>query len=269
MFTIFWRTIQNRKISLIVYCLAGILLLWMYVAMFPSIQQQAEIFTEIMEGYPEGFLKAFGIDESFNFSTIENFLSIEQFSLVWPIILIFIIVSLAGSGISGEIERGTAEILLSRPVSRLKIFFGRYLAGLFTLLVFTIFSVFAISPLSELHNIDYIFENYITFSILGFLFGWAVFSLAMMFSALFSEKGKTYMLTAGILVVMYVLNLVAALKENLQDLKFLSFFHYFNYQGALIHNTIELETIWVFAAVIIFCTLIGAICFSKRDIRGV
>jgi len=266
MIRIFLRIIRDKKTSIIVYSVAGILLLWMYVAMFPSIRDQAESLSELMQSYPEGFLEAFGIDEGFNFDRLENFVSIEHFSLIWPIIVIFMLVSFAGAGITGEIEKGTVEIPLSRPVSRIGIFFGRYLAGLFILLIFTIFSVFAVVPLANLHAIDYVFENYTTFAILGFLFGWAIFSLAMMFSAFFSEKSRVYMFIGSLLITMYVLNLIAVLKESFQDLKFLSFFYYYDYKSAVVDNTINSEAIWVFAAVIIFCTFIGAIWYKNRDI---
>ncbi|MEW6407937.1 MAG: ABC transporter permease subunit [Patescibacteria group bacterium] len=222
MLTIFWRTIRDRKLSLLIYCLAGILLLWMYIGFFPSIRDQAEKFKEVFEAYPESMMKAFNIEE-LNFDTLEKFLTVEQFSIIWPIMVIFLVVSIAGTALSGEVEKGTAEILLSRPVSRLKIFFSRYLAGLFILLVFTVSSVFFVVPLARLSKVDFVFENYVTIAVLGFLFGWAIFSMGMMFSAIFSERSKTYMVTGGILLVMYVLKIAASLKESLDKLKYFFF----------------------------------------------
>jgi len=213
MLVIFLRTIKDRRISLAIYSLAGIALLWIYVMLFPSIQAQAEGFSELMRNYPEGFLKALGIEDGFSFSTLESFLALEQFSFVWPIIVIFLLVSLAASGIAGEVEKGTSEIILARPVSRRNIFIGRYLAGVFTLIVFTVFSIFSIVPLAGLHGIDYALEGYVVISIMGFLFGIAVLSIAMLFSAISSERGRVYMATGGILIIMYVLNLVSALKD--------------------------------------------------------
>lgn len=269
MFTIFLSTIKDRRISLIIYCIAGIALLWIYVALFPSIQAQAENFKDLMSNFPEGFLKAFGIEDGFSLTTLESFLAVEQFSFVWPIIVIILLVPLAASGIAGEVEKGTAEIVLARPVSRRNIFAGRYLAGVFTLVVFTVFSVFSVVPLAELHNIDYAFGNYITIAITGFLFGIAVFSVGMLLSAISSERSRVYMGVGGMLIVMYVLNLVSALKDNLGNLRYLSFFHYFDPTQALVHNTISGVAILVFVAAIIICSLAGAILFSKRDIKVV
>ena len=123
-----------------------------------------------------------------------------------------------------------------------------------------------VAPLAGLHNIEFVFGNYLTIGILCFLFGWAVFSLAMMFSALFSERSKTYMMTGGILIVMYVVNIVATLKDSFDKIKFASFFHYFDSSNALIHNTLNTTSVLVFAGLAIVCTLVGAWWFKKRDI---
>lgn len=265
MWVLFCRTIKDRKVSLIIYCLAAMGFLWMYIAMFPSIQEQAANFNELMKNYPEALMKAFNLEEM-SFDTLEKFLAMEQFSFVWPLMVMFMLISLAGGSIAQEIERGTMELLLSRPISRIKIFLSRYLVGLAILFVFTIFSIFAVVPLAKLHHLDYVFKNHLTVAILGFLFGWAVFSLALMFSAMFSERGKVYMMSGGTLLLMYVFNIIAALQENLEKLKYFSFFYYFDTQKALVHNIIHQEAILVFALVIVVCTALGAIWFKRRDL---
>lgn len=140
MWTVIIRTLKNRKAALIIYTLSGIFLLWMYVALFPSFSDQAANMQEYMESFPEGFLKAFGI-EDFDMSTIEKFLSTEQYSFVWPLLMLFFVISLAGVGLAGEIERGTAEILLSRPISRLKLFWSRYIAGAIMYMIFVLLTI--------------------------------------------------------------------------------------------------------------------------------
>jgi len=82
MLAIFLSTIKDRKISLAIYSATGVGLLWIYVLLFPSIQAQAEGFGELMKNYPEGFLKAFGIEDGLVLSTLEGFLALEQFSFV-------------------------------------------------------------------------------------------------------------------------------------------------------------------------------------------
>lgn len=56
------RTIKNQRVSLGAYIIIAVSFVFMYVALFPSIAKEGEKLTELMASYPEGFLKAFGID---------------------------------------------------------------------------------------------------------------------------------------------------------------------------------------------------------------
>jgi len=263
--TLFWRTVKDRKVAIIVYCLAVIAFLWMYVALFPAFRDQSATFNEMMKSYPQDFMKAFGV-ENIDMGSLESYLAMEQFGIVWPLMAAFLMISLAGMMLSGEIEKGTAEIILSRPVSRQQIFWARYLVGIAVLVVFVLCSVMATIPLARIYNVDYSVHNFWTMSMACFLFGWAIFSIAFMFSAIFSERSKVYMLTGGLLVLMYVIKVVSALKESLDKLKYFSFFYYYDANRALVENAIDGKTWLVFMSVVVVCTVIGVLVFRKRDV---
>lgn len=210
-------------------------------------------------------MKAFGV-ETVNFGSIESYLAMEQFGIIWPLMVSFLMISLAGIMLAGEIEKGTSEILLSRPVSRLQIFWSRYLVGIAVLIVFILCSVMATIPFAKIYNVDYSLNNFWTLSAACFLFGWAIFSIAFMFSAMFSERSRVYMLTGGLLVLMYVIKIISALKESLENLKYFSFFYYYDANRALVENIIDGKVWVVFISVAVTCTLIGMLVFRKRDV---
>lgn len=267
MLALFWRTIKDRKYTILIYCLASILFLWMYIAFYPTIHDKAQEFSQLLSAYPESFMKAFNINPSqLLFTTLESFLAMEQFNIVWPIMLFAFFIAWGGSAIAGEIEKGTIEILLAQPISRLKIFLAKYLSGTLMILLFTAVSVFAVIPLAKIYHIDYQLFHYWTIALIGFLLGGAVFSIAIFFSALFSDKGKAYFLTSGILVVMYVLNIMASLRDNLETLKYFSFFYYYDPAKALIDNQIDHWAYLVFISTIVLFTIFAALIFQKRDI---
>lgn len=214
---------------------------------------------------PEGMMKAFGV-ESFDLSNLGNYLSTEQFGFVWPIITIIFLLSWAGGSLAGEIEKGTIEILLAQPITRWKLFLSRYLAGWKSFTLYCLLSILPIIPLAKAYNIDFDSKYALTMTVLAFLFGWAILSLAFFFSAVFSEKGKVYFAGSGLLVLMYVLNIVASLKESLSDLKYLSFFYYFNSSQALVHNNIYPSAIWVFLGCALGFFLAAGWLFNRRDI---
>ena len=74
------------------------------------------------------------------------------------------------------------------------------------------------------------------------------------------------MATGGILLVMYVLNVVAKLIEGFDNLKYFSFFHYYNYNDALIRNTLDTAGVLVFVGAAVIFTAAGALWFHKRDV---
>jgi ABC-2 type transport system permease protein len=262
---LFLRTIKDRRTTLIIYCVVVVLMMWMYVALFPIMKDQGEKLEEVFKLYPPAFIEAFNLNIK-TFITLEGFLSMEQFSLIWPIFAIIIAVSLAGSSLAGEIEKGTMELLLSQPISRIKIFLSKYLAGILIMLIFVIVSIYAVAPIAAVHKIDYPIENFAKFSIIAFMFLLAINGISMFFASLFSQKGKVYFISAGIVVTMYVANIVANIKESLNDLKFLSFFYYYDSAKILIGGNIDNWSYLVFLGIAVIFTVLGAIIFIKRDV---
>lgn len=265
MLVTFLRILKDRRLVTIVYCLSSVALLWMYIAFFPSFKEQSANLEQLIKSYPESFLKAFNFDIK-SFTTLEGFLSTEQFSLMWPLLVILAMVGFAGSAFAAEIEKGTIEIILSEPISRLKLYLSRYLAGFFILIIFVIISIFSAIPLAKLYDINCNVEGFFTLAVLGFLFGWAIYSLAIFFSCVFSDKGKVFFASGVILVLMYVLNIISAIKENLADLKYGSFFYYFQTTQALYYNKIDDWAYVVFGGTAILMFIFGAIWFLRRDI---
>lgn len=266
MIALILRTIKDRWFSVVILVGISILLTAIYVSMFPELQKQGDKMQELFKAYPKDMMKTFGIEvSSLAFTKIENFIAMEQYSFTWPILVIILTIGWAASIIAGEIEKGTIELLLSQPISRLKIFFGKYLSGVLALILFTVFSVYSPIPLAKLLGVSFQAANYTSMAIVGFLFGLAIFSLSMFLSAIFSDKGKVYSAAAGVVLIMYVIKIIANLKESWDAIKYLSFFYYFDYNAAFLNNKIDLINVFVFTAVAVVFLFLGAIAFMKRD----
>jgi ABC-2 type transport system permease protein len=260
------QTIKKRRRTLLAYLAINGGLVWMLVAVFPSMAQKSEELMRAFENYPEEMLEALNVDMSSFLASLEGFLAGENFSIMWPIILVILIVSLGAGAIAGEIDKGTIEVLLAQPLSRTKVFLAKYAAGAATMLVFVFASVFSVVPFALLYDVAFDLQSYLMMSLLGAFFGFSLFSLSMMFSSFFSERGKAASLTAGMVVVTYAFNLVASLKESLSSLKYFSFFYYHDHNAALLEHYIDPLAIAVFLGVGAVCMLVGLIRFVKRDI---
>lgn len=260
-----WKEIKDRKGSLIAYTLAGIGLVLLYVALYPSLQGQSQTYAKLMESMPKGFAEAFGVDANF-LATLEGYIASEMFSFMWPLLAIFFVVSRAGSAIAGEIEKGTIGTLLSQPVARTKIYWTKAGAAIISFSVFALATVLTTIPFAYLFKLNVALANYFVLALIGFLFGLAIYGFAFMLSAASSDKTKVYGIVGGLLFVMYAANVVSALTKNLSWLKYTSVFHYFDAPAALVHGNITLQSIVLFTVVAFVSLLIGQIVFTNRDI---
>jgi len=260
-----WKEVKDRRVSLVAYTVAGMGLVLMYVALYPSLQGQAATYAKLMESLPKGFAEAFGVDANF-LATLEGYIASEMFSFMWPLLAIFYMVSRAGGAIAGEIEKGTIGTLLSQPVTRSSIYWAKVYAAIISLLIFTFATILTTIPFALLFKLKVDTLNYFTLTIVGLLFGLAVYGFAIMLSSLSSDKTKVYGITGGLLFSMYVADVVSALTQNLSWLKYTSIFYYFDAPAALVHGHINNLSILLFIVSAIVFLIIGRVIFTKRDI---
>lgn len=266
MIGIIWTTIKERKWTVLIYSAMSVLFLLLYITLFPSLQTQTQALTDVLKTMPEGLLKALGSspDQLSNF-TLEALLGSKQFSMVFQLFAAILAFSIAASDLSGEVENGTIEYLLSQPVSRLKFYFARFISGLILLAVFVAASTLLVMPMAAVFHVAYIPSAYYKLFLDAILFAIALYSFAYFLSAMSSSKGRVIGISTGIFAVMYGAFIVSALKESLDKIKYISLFHYF--PGEILNGgSIDKLGVWIFIIVIIFFTTLGAIIFDRRDI---
>lgn len=258
---------KDKYKSFIAYILGSAVFLEMYIALFPSFSKQSEQLSQMMEAFPPEFFKAFNIDPgSMTFGSLEPYLSSEYMSFLLPILVIIFAISLANYISVKEVESGTVEVAASLPVSRNKIFLERYFTGVIMLLVFSFASIFMAIPLAKIHGVDFVTQNYLTASIGSFFLAWAIYSLSLLFSTFLSDKGRATAIASGVLLMMYVLNIVASLKDELSNLQYISFFHYFNGSELLAKNTFPEYSLLVLGGFSIVTLVVSLIWYNRRDL---
>lgn len=261
------RFILDKWRSLLIYIGSSLAFSEMYVALYPFIRDQLENLEGFLESFPEEIMAAFGFTaETMSFATVESLMATEMFSLIWPIILIILATSLANHSFAGDLEKGTIDLTLSQPISRQRLFLARYLSGALLIFVFVATTVYGIIPLAAIHGIEYNLPSYNLMTILGILFGLSVYSMGAFFSTIFSEKGKATFVLVGILITMYAINVIANLRDSLENLKYISLFNYFDTGRAMVRVEYVDWSILVFTGVFFIFSLLALTRFTRRDI---
>lgn len=267
MFAFATRMFRDKYKTFIAYSITAVAFLEMYIALFPAIRQQAGQVDQMIKSFPPELFKAMNMDPStLSFSTLQSYLSTEYMSFLWPIMAIIFAISIANYISVNEIDKGTIENLISLPVKRIRVFMERYLTGLLMLAGFSAISLLGVIPLAKIHGVDYVFANYLTASVGSFLFVWAAYSLAILFSVIFSEKGRASMATGGMLILMYVLSIISSLQDNLRNIQYFSFFHYFSGSDLLTKNIYPEFAVLALGGFAVVATVIAAVIFNRRDL---
>lgn len=224
------------------------------VSIFPSIE---DALSKATKGYPPALKEAFGVSE---LTSVEQYLQAEMLSLIVPLALGYLAVRAVASGLSGAAESGRLDVLLSAPVSRSALAATAVELAL-VLAVTIVFTGFG----SVLSGAGLQFGS----AVAGFANVWP---LALLFAGLgvvaTGWSLRTSVVTgsvAGVLVSMYVIDLVGRLDSDLSGVRYISVFKYY---GNAIEDGIEpLAFCGVAVAAVVVATL-GAWLFERRDLSG-
>ena len=249
--------LHDRRRSLLAWGLPLGLMSAFIVAIFPSVE---DALGRAIRDYPTELKEAFSIGE---LATVEQYLEAEMLSLIVPLALGYLAVRSIASGLSGSAETGRLDVLLSAPVSRSSLVASGFLATAIELA-----AVLAVSLLLTMIG------SWLAGAGLAFgpaLAGFAnVWPLALVFAGLgvvvTGLSLRTSVVTgsvAGVLVAMYVIDLVGRLDTSLDWVRYGSVFRYY---GTAIEDGIDPLAFCGVAAVAIGMAAFGAALFERRDL---
>lgn len=251
--------LSDRRRSLLAWGLPLGLMSAFIVAIFPSVEDSI---SEAVENYPAGLKEAFGIGQLTN---VEQYLHAEMLSLIVPLALGYLAVRAVASGLAGAAETGRLDVLLSAPVSRHRLCAAGFLATAIELAAVLAISFLLTMLGSALAGAGLDAGR----AAAGFA---GVWPLALLFAGLgviaCAWSLRTSVVTgavAGVLVAMYVFDLVGRLDPGLDWVRYVSVFKYY---GNAIEDGIEpLAFCGVTVAAAVLAAL-GAWLFDRRDISA-
>ncbi len=229
------------------------------VASFTAIEGSADQLNQLMEAYPKGMLKAFGIT---NLGDPANYMHSQVFGLA-PLALAFFPIMVLAGAIAGAEERGTIDVLLGNPLPRWQLVIGNFLAAAISLLAICAVVGLLTWGTAVLVDVELslrqVADAVLNMWPLCLMFG----ALALLCSALFHRRGLAIAIPAFLLFGMYLLDTIGRASKDLEDLRPFSVFYYY---GSAIEHGIDWTHFGVIALVAIALALLAALVFRRRDI---
>lgn len=168
--------------------------------------------------------------------------------------------------LAGEVQRGTMELILSRPVTKTQVYFCAGLltiTGMFALVLMMFLGTVAGVNIYEFKDpvpLDLFFR----IAINGGLLASAAGGVALLAAAYFRARHMAVAVTAAFLVANYFLSVLSQLWPRMA---FLFRYTMFNYvSGPKLWRGWPLDDMGVLAAFLVVCAVAGGVIWQRRDL---
>ena len=261
-----WRkTLYDQRRALLAWTVSLVLLVAMYVAIWPSIKGEPSM-SEFLDNMPETFRSLFAASGA-DMSTPVGYVQVELMSFLGPLIVILYAVVAGAAAVAGEEDRHTLDLLLANPVGRSRIVLEK--AASMALGTFLLVTVTGLALVLEGRWADMalpvagVAAAMLHLALLGVVFG----ALALAIGAAFGHAGASRAVPAVIAVVAYVVNGLAPQVSWLQPVRKLSPFYQFNGHDPL-RTGVSTAAVLVAVGTVVVLVSLAVAGFRRRDVAG-
>jgi ABC-2 type transport system permease protein len=266
MFALFRQQLRQKRLTLLGWCIVWSLLILLFATVFNSLSKDATESAKVFEQLPKGVYNAFNIDPAMYLSRIESFIS-GQFLSVYMLAGSIFSFSLGIGAISRRIDNGTIAGILTKPISRGKIYLAQLSVNtVFLLLAGSIVGMFAWTAFNLLlQHQDSISGAYFFWAFTGSTAVFIVFAAFGQLLGMVLNAGRPMAVGAAIVVASWFINSLSDVVHFPGAITAMSIFHYFDV--ATLRDTFTLNTraIWLVLLFVLF-SVAGWRIFKKKDI---
>jgi ABC-2 type transport system permease protein len=259
---LFKRELKRNLRSFMVSCIICSAMILYVISIAPSFGKDIQQLLDLK--FPKQLQSAFGMT-GLDFTNPLGF-----YGIIFSYIYLFFSIYIAGvfaSIVSKEYSEKTAEYLFSLPAKRVTIISSKlsvaFLYAVLSILLFFLVSLFSFSVfIKESYDIIPVIMMALSWLIGGITFG----SVAFLLSSFFTKTRTVSSISVGMVLVMYLFQVVISLNKELDYLKYISPFDWF--KGSDIANTGEISITYCIIAIsaVIACISIGTYRFKKMDV---
>jgi ABC-2 type transport system permease protein len=218
---------------------------------------------------PEPFLAMMNVTPEFLTAVgLPGYLSLGFTHPAYHILAAAAVIWFAGRSLAGEMEHGSIQLALSRPLSRSQVYLARVIGYLTVTFLVAVFA-----PLGMIAGLIFArpdgtmeYRNFIAQAAATALLTGCIGGVALLISAASDRMGQAVGLSIGLLVVSYVIDYFAALWTALEPLEPFSIFDYYDPAQALSAGTIPWMNVVVLGGLTIIGIGAGAMVFHRRDL---
>jgi ABC-2 type transport system permease protein len=263
---IFLHEMRAYRKSTIIWTVSLMLIVVLFMSMFPAFSKDAENFTKLLEGYPQAVRDAFGIN-------LENFFSILGY---YCYALTFITLSgaiqamnLGTSIVSKEVREKTADFLLTKPVTRTTVLTNKLLAALVSIMITNVFYIAAASFMAfQTKTEDFSYSTFLLLSLTMFFVQLIFLALGIIISVLVPRIKSVLSISLGTVFAFYFLGMISSTTGD-EAKRYISPFKYFDTAFIMENSSYEAPFLIVGLVFILITIIVSYIIYRNKDIHAV
>jgi ABC-2 type transport system permease protein len=252
-----------------------ILVLWLLVVtmayagfislFYANVAANAAEFKKLIEIYPKEILLAFGIEGDFADPAV--FLTGYVYNFLWPLIAAIAGIVL-GTRVAADADRGFLDLALSTPLTRTTHLGASIVAQVVGLALISVSLVAAILGADLFIEPDFPADRVALTAAPALVFGVAIAGPATLLAVILLDRGRAAAIVAGVLVVMYLLDVVAALAPEWDAVATVSAFRYFDLKGLLQTGAYPVADTLLLGGIGVAAWLAALLVFRRRDLAA-
>lgn len=175
--------------------------------------------------------------------------------------------AVAAGAVATEVERGTIDLVLTRPVGRIPFLLGKAAASLVAVTAVQVAG--AVGVVVARLTVDQVAELALSQVARSFLVSWALFAtlgmVGILVSARSSLRGRAIGISVGLIVAWFFMRFIALLIDEVEPMRFASPFNYFRPSDLVAGQPLLWDAL-VLLAVGAGALLGGLFWFARRDL---
>ncbi len=261
--TVYKFELRRGRTTTLIFTLICTALLLFVMAVYPLFKDMLGDMSTMMSDMG-AFSEMFGMDQ-LDYGSAQDYFATEGGLMVafcGSILAAF----LGGAALGREEGDRTAEWLLTHPISRSRIFFGKLLSMATLLLIMNavcaLFTGLSFPIIGEPLNV----KTFLLFYLAQYVMHLEIGCMSLLLSALMKRSAGPIGL--GVALVMYFVSLIAAALEELEFLTYITPFTYSDAAAIFTEGSIDMVRMGIGIAVLVVCTIAAHGIWCKKDIAA-
>lgn len=263
---IFLHELKAYRKSTMIWSISLILVVVLFMSLFPAFTKDVTEFKKLLEGYPEPVRKALGMD----LNTLFSILGFYCYALTFITLCAAIqAMNLGTSIVSKEVREKTADFLLTKPVTRSTIITAKLLAALVSLVITNVIYFTAASFMAfQVKTDDFSFQTFFLLSLTIFFVQLMFLAMGIIISVSVPKIKSVLSVSLSTVFAFYFLGVIGSTTDD-ETKRYISPFKYFDTSYIMEKSSYEASFLIVGAVLIILAIAASYRVYSKKDIHAV